>query len=145
MSLFILASGSLISAPQRRTSAAGKDFATATLRVSVDGGDVMLVSTVAFGAQAEELLRHQHGEALSISGRARPNEWLGRDGEPHYGLQLVAEQIASASAARRADADRRRSSRTAVTAPRELPRHAVGHVGGGDGRPLPERLPEARR
>src|ERR1051325_8369349 len=107
MSLFALASGSLIADPNRRTSGKGSDFAIATLRTATEDGSI-LVSLIAFGVQAEELLGHKQGDALSISGRAKLTEWTGRDGEQHHGLSLVVEQIASAAGARRADAARRR-------------------------------------
>ena len=105
MSLYLLVVGSLIADPMRRTGAKG-DFATATLRVSTD--DAPLVSIIAFGTLAEELLRHHQGSALAVSGPARLTSWIGKDGAEKHGLSLVVEQIASAAAARRADAERRR-------------------------------------
>ena len=113
MSLYILATGSLIADPQRRTGASGKDFATATLRVATDD-DAILVSLIAFGEQAESLLAHRVGTTIAVSGRAKLTSWTGKDGAEHHGLSIVAEQIASASAARRADADRRRERRNAA-------------------------------
>jgi single-stranded DNA-binding protein len=107
MSLYILATGSLIADPQRRTSASGKDFATATVKASTDDGSV-LVSLIVFGTLAEELLRHHQGSALAVSGPARLTSWIGKDGAEKHGLSLLAEQIASAAAARRAEAERRR-------------------------------------
>jgi single-stranded DNA-binding protein len=107
VSLFVLVVGTLISAPQRRTSNAGAVFATATVRLPTDTGTV-LVSTVAFNARADELLRHQQGEAIAVAGRAKFTSWTAKDGAEKHGLSVVVEQIASASAARRADADRRR-------------------------------------
>jgi single-stranded DNA-binding protein len=110
MSLHILATGSLTADPVRRTGASGKDFATATLRVATDD-DAVLVSLIAFGDAAETLLAHRQGSALAVAGRAKLSSWTGRDGAEHHGLSVVAEQIASASAARRAEADRRREKR----------------------------------
>jgi single-stranded DNA-binding protein len=114
MSLHILATGSLIGDPVRRTSAKGNDFGTATLRCHTENGEYTLVSVVAFNEQAEQLLAHRQGGTVAVSGRARLNSWAGRDGAEHHGLAVVAEQIASASAARRADAEHRRGNRAAA-------------------------------
>jgi single-stranded DNA-binding protein len=110
MSLYVLATGSLTADPVRRTGASGKDYATASLRVSTDD-DPVLISVIAFGEQAEQLLAHRQGSALAVSGRAKLSSWTGRDGAEHHGLSVVAEQVASASAARRAEAERRREAR----------------------------------
>jgi single-stranded DNA-binding protein len=112
MSLHVLTTGSLIADPIRRTGAKG-DFGTGTLRVSTDDGPI-LVSLIAFDDAAETLLAHRQGTTLSVSGRARLSSWTGRDGTEHHGLSLVIEQIASASAARRADIARRREKRHAA-------------------------------
>src|SRR5215212_2250031 len=104
MSLPILAIGSLIADPIERTGAKG-NFATAMLRVSTDDGAV-LVSVIAFDNAVEILLAHRLGTTLAVSGRARLSSWSGRDGAEHHGLSLFIEQIASASAARRADTER---------------------------------------
>jgi len=109
MSLFVLATGSLIADPQRRESQSGKVFATAALRVVTEDGPA-LVSLIAFGDQADVLLSYHHGTAIAVSGRAKLTEWTGKDGKQCHGLSAVAEQLASAAAARRANAERRRAS-----------------------------------
>jgi single-stranded DNA-binding protein len=106
MSLHILATGRLIADPVRRTGAKG-DFTTALLRVATDDGAI-LASVIAFGAAAESLLAHRAGATLAVAGRAELTSWTGRDGAENHGLSMVAEQIASASGARRADVERRR-------------------------------------
>src|SRR5262249_12479052 len=110
MSLYTLATGTLIGDPAHRTSARGNDFATATLRVSTDN-EPILISIVAFGDVAAELLRHRQGDALAVAGRAKLTAWIGRDEAQHHGISIVADQIASAATARRADAERRRERR----------------------------------
>lgn len=112
MSLYTLATGSLISDPVRRSGAKG-DFATATIRTATDDGAI-LVSVIAFGDQAAQLLAHQQGTAVAVAGRATLRTWTGKDGEAKCGLSVVCEQIASASAARRADAERRRGNKAAA-------------------------------
>ena len=112
MTLHCLATGSLIGDPVRRAGGKG-EFATATLRTATDDGAI-LVSVIAFGDQAEQLLAHRQGGAVAISGRATLRSWTGKDGETKCGLSLVAEQIASAAAARRAGAERRRGNKDAA-------------------------------
>ena len=50
--LSILATGTLVADPRRRTSATGKDYATASLRVPAEDAEAMLVSLIAFNADA---------------------------------------------------------------------------------------------
>ena len=112
MSVYALATGSLIGDPIRRSGQRG-DFATATLKVHSEGGEYILVSVIAFDA-AELLLSHRQGDAIAVAGRGGVRTWVGKDGETKAGLSLVADQVASVASARRSDADRRRSARTAA-------------------------------
>jgi single-stranded DNA-binding protein len=105
MSFHALATGTLIADPVARQGAKSR-YATATIRVVTDDGPI-LVSAVAFGRLADDLLDRRAGDAVAVAGRARLTAWTGRDGTEHHGLALVVEQIASAAAVRRADADRR--------------------------------------
>lgn len=145
--LFALATGTLVADPQRREGAKGP-FATASLRVvpstsaQEDGGEAVLVSVIAFGAEGERLLEHRKGAALAISGRARLTAWTGKDGTARHGLSLVAEQIAAAKPRRGArDAG---SGRTLPSPPRPgSPRHRAPYVArtrdpapADDGRPF---------
>ena len=111
MSLHVLATGSLTADPQRRTSKSGNDFATGNIRVATGEGETVFVSLFAFNAQADDLLKHRQGSAIAVPGRAALKSWAGKDGTAKTGLSVVVEQIASASNARRADADRRREAR----------------------------------
>jgi single-strand DNA-binding protein len=106
MSLHMLALGTLTADPQRRTSQKGNAFATGNIRCPTED-DAVFVSVIAFGDQAEQLLAHRQGSTIAVSGRSKLSNWTGRDGVEKRGLSITVEQIASASAARRADADRR--------------------------------------
>jgi single-stranded DNA-binding protein len=108
MSLHALIVGKLLGDPAERTSKAGKTFATALIRVALGEGESVLVSIVAFGDKGEALLEHREGSAVAVAGPAKLTEWTNRKGEQQHGLSVIAEQLASASAARRADAGRRR-------------------------------------
>src|SRR5690348_13372856 len=112
MSLNALATGSLIADPIRRTSRKGGTFATAALRTATEDGAI-LVSVIAFGAQAEQLPSHRQRDALATPGRANLTTWTGRDGNEKHGVSLAAEQIASTAEAPRPDAGHRRAARAA--------------------------------
>jgi single-stranded DNA-binding protein len=101
MNLYVLATGALIGDPQRREGAKGP-FATATIRVN--GDEAVLVSVIAFGAEAEQLCGFAKGDALAVSGRARLTSWTSRDGAEKHGISVVVEQIAAAKPRRRSAA-----------------------------------------
>lgn len=110
--MHVLVTGALVGDPAQRTASNGNLFSTANLRVSTEGGDAAFVSLIAFGDRAEDLLKHRQGSTISVAGRAKLTEWVGRDGAAKHGLSVTIEQIASAAAARRAEAAARRRDRT---------------------------------
>jgi hypothetical protein len=72
MSLFILATGALITDPQRRTSQSGKEFVTAALRTPTEEEAVLLGHCLRSGrlcwaAQPEK----RRLDSCSITGRAK--------------------------------------------------------------------------
>src|SRR5262245_22473168 len=93
MSLIILATGTLTADPVRRTSGAGKDFATAIMRVPVNGDEAILVSCIAFGATAQVLLAHAKGDSIAVTGRAKLTEWTAKDGAIRHGLSVTVEAL----------------------------------------------------
>ncbi|OGA13746.1 MAG: hypothetical protein A3H32_14395 [Betaproteobacteria bacterium RIFCSPLOWO2_02_FULL_63_19] len=94
--LNILATGTLVADPQRRTSAKGATYATASLRVPSDGADAVLVSLICFATDAvDALLAHAKGDALAVAGRAKLSSWTGRDGAECHGLAVTAERVLS--------------------------------------------------
>ena len=105
-SLRLLASGALISDPQRRDGAKGP-FTTATIRAT--GDESVLVSVIAFATDGERSLEYSKGDALAVSGRARLASWTGRDGTKKHGISVVAEQIAAAKPRRSATQAQRRA------------------------------------
>ncbi len=122
MSMHLLATGALVSDPARRTGASGAEFATATLRVSTDGGAI-LVSLIAFRDRAAALLELKQGDAVAASGRASLRSWTGKDGVEKHGMSIAVDKIASAAAARQADA--RGDGRSAMT-PLDAARACIG-------------------
>ena len=72
MNLHILAVGTLIADPVRRTGQSGKDFATGNIRVQAED-DSVLISVIAFGDAAQQLLEHRQSRCP-----AGPNSKIGR-------------------------------------------------------------------
>ncbi len=94
--LTVVAAGNLVRDPERRTSARGKDFATGLLRGASAEADALLVSVIAFNADAvEALLTHAKGDEVAVAGRAGLRSWQGKDGEQN-GLSVVADKVLSA-------------------------------------------------
>jgi len=94
--LSILASGTLVRDPESRTSAAGKSYATAQLRVPTEGEAAVLVSVIAFSTTAvEALLAHAKGDTIAVTGRGKLTAWE-KDGEQRHGLSVVVEGVLSA-------------------------------------------------
>lgn len=91
--LSVLASGTLVSDPRARTTAAGKAYATAALRVACEDAEAMLVSVIAFDAGAvAALLALQKGDACAIAGRAKLTSWE-KAGEQKHGLSVTADKV----------------------------------------------------
>jgi single-stranded DNA-binding protein len=92
MSLNILAQGQLTRDPDQRTSKSGKTFITAQLRTPTEE-DSVLISVICFDASAcSKLERLRKGDAIAITGRAKPTAWE-KNGEQHHGLSVVASGV----------------------------------------------------
>jgi len=91
--LSVLASGTLVRDPEQRTSAAGKPYATALMRVPAEDTDPTLASLIAFERDAvAALLALTRGDSLAVAGRGKLTSWT-KDGEEHHGLSVVVEQV----------------------------------------------------
>ncbi len=94
--LNVLASGTLVSDPKRRTSTTGKDYATGTMRVPAEDAEAMLVSIITFTADAvAALLALSKGDSCAIAGRAKLTSWT-KDGGEKHGLSVVADRVLTA-------------------------------------------------
>jgi single-stranded DNA-binding protein len=92
MSLSILAQGTLTRDPDQRTSKSGKTFVTAQLRTPTEE-DSVLISVICFDAAGcSKLERLKKGDAVAITGRAKPTTWE-KSGEQHHGLSVVASGV----------------------------------------------------
>lgn len=100
--LNVLCSGTLVSDPRQRTTAAGKAYATASLRVPAEDAGPMLVSAIAFAPDAVAgLLALVKGDSCAIAGRAKLTSWE-QAGEQRHGLSVVADKVLSVYAAGKA-------------------------------------------
>jgi single-stranded DNA-binding protein len=91
--LSVLCTGTLVSDPKARTSSSGKPFATALLRVPAEDADAMLVSAIAFDADAvAAILALSKGDACAIAGRGKLSTWE-KAGEEKHGLSVVADRV----------------------------------------------------
>jgi single-stranded DNA-binding protein len=149
--LEVLISGKLLRDPQTRTGPSGKPFCTALVRVPVEKEDSIAVSIIAFQDVAERLGRLRAGDAVSVSGSAKPSTWE-KAGETHHGLSVTAAAILSAYDARkrRGDTDTagqgaaRPTGRESAGGTRATPGRTDRHDdqgGPGDDQPFNDQIP----
>lgn len=90
--------------PRAIETRSGKPMTVATIAVDLQDRNgesaTQWVGVVAFGRLADDLLRHTKGECIAVSGRCQSNTWTNGSGETQTQLQLVADTIVSARAAR---------------------------------------------
>lgn len=95
--------GRLGQEPKRINTQSGKPMAVSSLAVSV--GEAQddhpeWFGVVAFGRVADDLLRHQKGDLVSVSGRVQRSTWTRGDGQTVQQLQIVADSLISARTTR---------------------------------------------
>ena len=105
MNAQLAAHGRLGKDPMQHTTEAGKVWATCSLAVTLDTGkdrepETEWIGLVAFGRQAEALLRHKRGDMVSVFGRLQLNVWAGQDGGERRQLQIVVDSLLSACTVR---------------------------------------------
>jgi single-stranded DNA-binding protein len=123
--LSVLISGNLTAGPKERRSAAGKAYATVSMRVPAEDSDAILVSVIAFNADVvDALLALAKGDSVSIAGRAKLSSWE-RDGEQRHGLSVIADRVLTPYAAGK----QRKAARDAEQAD-ALPSRALAYFGG---------------
>jgi single-stranded DNA-binding protein len=67
---------------------------------NADQQETLWLSVLAFGRQAEALLRHKQGDLVSMSGKVTQSRWTGQDGTGREQLRIIAESVISARTAR---------------------------------------------
>lgn len=89
-----LIAGTIYGQPSERTSANGKRFATAKLRVSVRDGSACFVNVICFDAGAvTALLALREGDSAALSGELTPKVWTDKHGESKPSLDLLAHAV----------------------------------------------------
>lgn len=96
--------------PRSINTKSGNAMAVTSIAVAVDEQDAppLWLGIVAFGRAAEDLLRHQKGDLISVSGRVQRNTWTTPSGEKREQLQVVADSVISSRTARPGNGSRRR-------------------------------------
>lgn len=87
--------GVLKDAPAVRTSKAGREFLTATLRV-LTGGErgSLFIDVMAFEAGVVESLRvMKAGAPIALSGEMTPTTWTAKDGTTRSGWRMTASAM----------------------------------------------------
>lgn len=149
-----LIQGRLLGAPQTRTSKTGREFTAFKLKVQAGEGEAVFVNSVCFNDQLKPaVMALGDGEAVSVAGSIKPTAWMGKDGEPKAGLDIVVESLLTAYAIekrrkasqphsqevwqQRASRDRHRPADEAWRARSPADRGRHNHSGLDDGSDLP--------
>ncbi|RTL90803.1 MAG: single-stranded DNA-binding protein [Hyphomicrobiales bacterium] len=107
MSAFVLVSGVLFKAPERRTSKAGKPFVTATIKCREGDAATFWRLTVFSESCQEELLLLTEGDARAAQGSMKAELFQPEGGAARVSLSMIADQVLPARAIRkRKDDDR---------------------------------------
>lgn len=91
--LHILLTGTLYETPVERTAKNGNLFATAKVLADVDDGSAIWCNVIAFSLAGERLALLQAGDAVSMTGKARLQQWEDQNGNPRAGLAVTATEI----------------------------------------------------
>ena len=104
MSMNCAAHGRLGRDPKDIQIASGKSMAVASVAVSLpcreaqDGFETFWLKLVAFGREADALLKLQKGDPVSVSGRIHLSHWTRQDGTKQQDVELIADSIVAARA-----------------------------------------------
>jgi len=116
MTAQIAAYGRLVADVQSKPTSNGNAMAFARLVVSLpchsaENGEAPLwLGVVAFGKQADALVRHGKGDMVSVSGNMQVNQWTAQDGSTASGYQVVADSVVSAKTVRPGGPAKQRSA-----------------------------------
>ncbi|HHH27320.1 MAG TPA: single-stranded DNA-binding protein [Polyangiaceae bacterium] len=105
MTARIACHGRLGADPVARVTSGGRPMATASLACDVARGDAGEPDTewfdlLAFGRQAEALLRHRQGDLLAVMGSLTRRRWTGEDGSERARWSVLCDAIVSARVVR---------------------------------------------
>lgn len=90
--------------PKSIDTRSGKPMCVCSMAVELSARDgepaTVWFAVIAFGRMAEDLARHEKGDAISVSGRLQQNTFTKSDGTLVTELQVVADSIVSARTVR---------------------------------------------
>ncbi len=91
--------------PKAIETTTGKTMAASSLAVNLirdapEDTPPEWIAIIAFGRQAEILLRHKKGDLISASGRVQRNIYTNKNGDEISELQIVADSVVSARSVR---------------------------------------------
>lgn len=93
-----LVSGELAADPQRRTTKTGKPFLLARVSVPQAEQGRVYCSVIAFDeAVVARLMQLRAGASVSMAGALKVGTWTAKDGTARLSLDLVADEVASAT------------------------------------------------
>lgn len=122
--------------PEQRITANGNAMAFASMAVDVSqkngDRDSEWIKVVAFGKQADELMRHQKGDLLAVMGPMSRDRWTGKDGQERATWSVIANALMSARTVRPGGGSKRSDPGAAGTA---RPSSRGGHA------PLDDEIP----
>lgn len=106
MTAQIAAYGRLVADPQTKTTSKGTNMMMARMAVSLpcsaaqDGQATLWLGVLAFGRQADALVKHTKGDLVSVAGAMQGNQWTGQDGSTQNGYTVIADSVISARTSR---------------------------------------------
>ncbi len=125
----------------RQIDTKGQPMVVTTLaaKLSKDSDTPTWFSVAAFGRQGEDLLRHEQGDLVAVSGRLQLREYETREGEQRSELSVTADSIVSARTVRPGGRKRiggRHDAQEVAQARQALDRGEEGTPEGLDGAPF---------
>ncbi len=90
-----LISGKLIKDGELKTSAKQTLFCNFMLLVHVGEPTPTVVSGIAFNDVAECIAKLKKGDALTVIGALKPNQWIDKTGETKHGLNITVSNSLS--------------------------------------------------
>lgn len=92
--------GRLGQPPKAIETRTGTSMVAGSLAVQVGEESTWWVGVVAFGKVADDLLRHEQGDLLSVAGRVQLRQYQTRAGEDREQVQVIADALVSAKSVR---------------------------------------------
>lgn len=93
MSIYALVTGTVSTAPTKRTTAKGSPWVTLTVRAPSGEASAFVNVAVFDGELVPAALALAEGDAVTITGQLQLRTWQGRDGQERTGLSITATKI----------------------------------------------------